>query len=96
MSTAHQSRYCTQETFVESFKLEQTAAFAFLSQVFEFIGQGSKKAKSMPSSAAGFEAMECMPEDRHVKGMSGEEQEARLHAFKVSFRVMFSSLRECS
>lgn len=56
---------------------------ALLPQVFEFIGHGSKRAKNAPS-AGSQESMERTPDDRHVKGMSGEAQEARLHAFKVS------------
>ncbi|MEW5312918.1 MAG: hypothetical protein WDW38_004516 [Sanguina aurantia] len=62
--------------------IRRTKQLEFL-QVIEFIGQGSKKEKNTPSPG-GYEAMERMPEDRHAKGMSGEEQEARLHAFKAS------------
>ncbi|MEW5299459.1 MAG: hypothetical protein WDW36_002474 [Sanguina aurantia] len=61
--------------------IRRTTQLDFL-QVFEFIGHGSKRAKNAPS-AGSQESMERTPDDRHVKGMSGEAQEARLHAFKA-------------
>lgn len=55
---------------------------AALLQVYEFTGQGSKKPKST-KCAGGYEAVARMRDDRHVQGMSGDVQQARLNAFKV-------------
>lgn len=67
------SRLCCQDGCV----------FDLFRQVFEFVGQGNKKAKARPSHATGSESLDCMPEDRHVKGMSVAKQMTQLNAFKV-------------